>query len=655
MRSIVFHLLRCRPYSSRLASSLIGWAVFWALCHPLPAALQSRGEQGQVVHQGIAVRWEVQPAVAQSDVLQEGDEAVFRFTITDTATGMPVRGANPAVWVDVQRQGGITDCTRKVAALSGGSMLSRPAVDLNNYFVLALNQDATISVVDPRFQFGGSKLLALVALKSPGVDWALTADQSMLFVSVPDAGEVAVIETVSWKVLSYLPVGPNPARLGIQPDGRNLWVTYGSAASARESGVAVFNLRDLKLAARIQTGGGPHLLAFSDDSRFAFVSNAAAGKEAGTVTLVETARLASVIELAVGRRPVSLTYSKSAQAAYLADEADGSVIAIDPLRQKITARLQLDPGLRQIKFAPGDRYAVVINSARNVAQVIDASANRLVQAVAVRQEPDQISFSDKLVYIRHRRSEQVLLLPLDQLGRADQPLSPADFPGGQNPLGKLSLDSLADTIIPAPGSGAMLVANPADKAIYYYQEGMAAPMGTFSNYKREPRAVLVVDRTLRELSPGTYQTSAKLPGAGRYELVFFLNAPRITHCSVVEVHANPRLAGEAKKQPPLVQPLVSEQTLRVGEKAALRFKLSDAVTRKPLNGLTDVRVLTFLAPGIWQQRQMATLAEDGTYGIDFVPPQSGMYYVFVEAPSLGLMFSNSQALILEAKEAGQKQ
>ena len=28
----------------------------------------------------------------------------------------------------------------------------------------------------------------------------------------------------------------------------------------------------------------------------------------------------------------------------------------------------------------------------------------------------------------------------------------------------------------------MLVANPRDKAIYYYQEGMAAPMGQFSNY-----------------------------------------------------------------------------------------------------------------------------------------------------------------------------
>ena len=42
------------------------------------------------------------------------------------------------------------------------------------------------------------------------------------------------------------------------------------------------------------------------------------------------------------------------------------------------------------------------------------------------------------------------------------------------------------------------MANPADQAIYYYMEGMLAPMGSFNNYRREPKAVLIVDRSLRE-------------------------------------------------------------------------------------------------------------------------------------------------------------
>ena len=55
-------------------------------------------------------------------------------------------------------------------------MLSRPEVDLNVYYVLALNEDATISVVDPLFGYGSSKLLTMVFLHSPGEDWALSAD-----------------------------------------------------------------------------------------------------------------------------------------------------------------------------------------------------------------------------------------------------------------------------------------------------------------------------------------------------------------------------------------------------------------------------------------------------------------------------------------------
>jgi hypothetical protein len=37
--------------------------------------------------------------------------------------------------------------------------------------------------------------------------------------------------------------------------------------------------------------------------------------------------------------------------------------------------------------------------------------------------------------------------------------------------------------------------------------GMAAPMVNFANYGLDPRAALIVDRSLREVSPGVYQKS----------------------------------------------------------------------------------------------------------------------------------------------------
>jgi len=64
--------------------------------------------------------------------------------------------------------------------------------------------------------------------------------------------------------------------------------------------------------------------------------------------------------------------------------------------------------------------------------------------------------------------------------------------------------------------------------------------------------------------------------------------------------------------------------------------------------LDDVRVLVFLAPGIWQHREDAKSVGDGVYEMSFVPPNPGVYYVFVQSTSLGLEFNQSTPLMLSA-------
>src|SRR6185436_17629419 len=135
--------------------------------------------QERFVDQGISVEVTVQPVDPTRRELREGDEAVFRFRITDAATGNPLAGSYPAGWMDLTAPGvePETSCKHKVETFVEGSLFTRPEVNLNSYQVLALNEDATISVVDPLFGFGGSKLLAMLFLDSPGEDWALAADK----------------------------------------------------------------------------------------------------------------------------------------------------------------------------------------------------------------------------------------------------------------------------------------------------------------------------------------------------------------------------------------------------------------------------------------------------------------------------------------------
>jgi hypothetical protein len=333
--------------------------------------------------------------------------------------------------------------------------------------------------------------------------------------------------------------------------------------------------------------------------------------------------------------------------AYVTDNEEGTIVGVDGSRLKIATRIQGEPGLKQIKFAPDGRFAFVANPAKDVVHVLDAASNRILQTAEISNGPDQISLSNNFAYIRCLRSEIVQMLPLPQPDTLGHTVSVVDFPGGQEPFGQTSNPSPADGIVKAPGEDAVLVGNPADKTIYYYREGMAAPQGNFSNYGREPRAVLVVDRSFNERAPGVYQTTARLPRAGFYELALVTDTPRIVHCFPLRIEKNPNLAADSAGVQ--VEPLVNNRVVWVGERVRVRFKLSDSRTQEPRVGLVDVGSLIF-SPGVSQQRQSAREVEKGVYEIEFQPPQAGVYYVYLESPSADLKLDNPQFLILQARD-----
>ena len=607
---------------------------------PPPAAAPASPGLQRAVHEGVAVEAAVLPLSSDKAPLLEGDHARVRFRVTDVHTGTPLSGLYPAGWMDrlpAAREEDPEACRKKVQGFLGGSLLSRPEVDLNLYYVLALNDDATISVVDPLFGYGNSKLLSMVFLKSRGEDWALTADGARLFVSLPDSDRVAVVETADWNVVTEIQTRRRPGRLVLQPDGRQLWVAW-------EGGVSAINTRALRVAGHVETGKGSHDLAFSDDSRFLFVTNEAAG----TVSVIETDAHAKRADVAVGPRPISVAWSAAARAAYVVSAGDGAVAAIRPGETAAAARAVVSPGLGAIRFAPGGRLGFVVHPEKNQVHILDAATHRFVQTADVEPGPNQVAFSDELAYIRHSGSPTVLMIPLKTVGEAGRPVPVVDFPGGQHPAGAVPVPTPADGMVQAPGAVAMLVANAEDKAIYFYKEGMAAPMGHFVNYGKKPRAVLVVDRSLNETEPGVYETTVRLGRSGAYDLALLLDSPRISHCFPLQVAANPRLA---KKAPLAIQVRTDRPEVPVGEEVRVRLKISDA-DGLPKTGLRDVRTLAFLSPGMWQTRPWATEVGDGEYEVRFSPPEAGLYYVFVEVASAGMPFQKSPSLTFWAVAPG---
>jgi YVTN family beta-propeller protein len=612
---------------------------------PVKASARTSSQAPQTyTHEGVSVEFSITPLSSDRREVVAGTEATVRFRIRDTNGGKALSSLRPAVWIDRRSAAEVSaarECREKIQSFLQPSFNRRANIDLNSYFILALNHEPNISVIDPLFGFGGSKLYALVPLRSTGEDWVMSAGKKRLYVSMPAINQVAVIDTADWKASAHIDAGARPTRVALQHDEKYLWIGNDDA-QGKGSGVTVIDTTTLKVAARFETGAGHHEIAFTEDDRFAFITN----KLDGTISVIDVRNLAKVKDIKLGGRPVSLAFSPLSKALYVVNEDDGTIFAIDTLKMEIVARMKAKPGLRTIRMLPDSRFGFVVNQAANEVYIFDASTNRLRYSVPVEPGADQISFTREFAYVRAPGSEYVTMIKVTDLDK-NQEVAITRFPAGQKAPRESPANSLADAIVPAPGDGSVLVASPADKMIYFYTEGMAAPMGSFQNYRRDPKALLVLNNSLAETAGGVYTATVRLPEAGSYDVAFLLDNPRLVNCFDISVAENPDLPKVATV-PIKIQPMLSEATARVGESYVLRFKVLDKDSDQPRANLEDVGTLVFLSPGIWQQRELAKALGNGVYEITFVPPQAGVYYVFFQSPSLDVRFNQLPSLTITA-------
>lgn len=613
---------------------------------PTPTGIEQHPRLPQVYKsEGISVEFSFEPMSSgerDHTELVAGEDAIIRFKIKETSGGKGLNNLRPTAWID-QRQTAaaplIRECREKIQSFLQPSFGKRAIIDLNSYFILALNGEPNISVIDPLAGFGGSKLFTLINLRSSGEDWAMSADRKRLYVSMPEVNQLAVIDLPSWKVIANIDAGVKPMRVAFQHDGRYLWIGN-DGDDETTSGITVFDTVALKVVAHIGTGKGHHEFAFNDEDSSTFVTN----KQDGTLSVIDVRRLAKTATIKIGLDPASVVFSSLSKTVYVVNEGDGTIVAVNGLQFEILARINAERGLSDIRIPSAGRFGFVLNRAKSRLYVFDLSSNRLVHTVPVGPAPDQIAFTDQFAYVRSRGSEFVTMLKIADLGK-EAALS--RFPAGQEAPSNSPAISLANAIVAAPEEGAVLVANPADKMIYYYNEGMAAPMGSFQNYRRDPKALLVLDNSLRETEPGVYTITLRLPAAGQYDVPFLLDSPRVVNCFHLSVAENPSLpkpAGVSIK----IEPVTNQTTVPAGRPYALRFKVIDTNTNLPRSDLADLSVLVFLAPGIWQQREVAKPLGGGVYEMNFVPPQTGVYYVYFQCPALGIHYNQLTPLTLQA-------
>ena len=613
---------------------------------PAPNSLARRYEK-----EGVAVEFSLQTAPGAKSGLMAGSDAVATFRVTDTRTGQPLSGLHPNAWFSSLKPGppspNEVECKDKIRAFMGGLLSVRADIDLNGYIAVTLNHDNTVSFINPQVAFQITKLESIVVLPGRGADWALTPDKNWLFVSLPEQSAIAIINTVTRKLEKTisLEMATKPRRVALAPDGKRLWV--GLDGSPR---VAVIDTTERKLLASVEVGGGGlHSVAFTADGRFAYVSNS----DGENVTAVDARTLRKIADINVGQTPGPIAYSSAGNKVYVATINGGRIAVIDPSKQEVVTNVPVGQGVVALRFEPQGRYAFAVNQKESKLTVIDAATNRAVGSASVVASPDQVVFTSDYAYVRGLGSEKFSLINLKEA--AEGKPSPVDIQAGRRPPSDSPEDyGVADMIAATPEGGSAMIANAPDAMLYYYVQGMMAPMGTLSNYKRRPQALMILDRSLAETGPGVYSTPIRLTKGGRFSVALLVDQPRLVNCFDIEIAESPDSAQNLAGASVHVEPEFKGLKAVTNRAYTLRFRIKDTATGAPLAGLKDVQVLVFEPPGIWQQRQWAKDLGGGLYEVEQTFPHASMFSVMFSVASRGVSYRDLPATNVTVTEGSKE-
>lgn len=588
------------------------------------AAADVSGErwERQLEQGGVTASVSIEPLSAAG--LQAGAPARVRVALSSTADGSALPRLLPGVWFDAQERADAegddaATCQRRVARYARGSGINPQAlVDLNGYDVLALNADASISVLDPRTQFAGrTSLRATLPLPGPGFDWASSADDRLLWVSVPGANAVALADVAALRSLETITLPGRPGRVRVEPGGARAWVgVLAAEGDDRRGGVAVVESSAPYRQQWLPLSGRGHVEMAFDPAGWV----ALAQRDAGEVVFVDptTLQVAHRERLDVaGAMPLNVVFDAAARRFVVAEARGGALWAFDH-RGRVQGRLALSPGIGPMAISADGRWLLVANPAAHQVDVVDLPAWRRVHSLPVSGRPFDIGMTAAYAYVRVLDSEAVSLVALASL--AASPRVQAIAMGERAP-GRTPQLPLASQVVPMPDGTGSFVASPGDNAVYFYMEGMNAAAGSVSARGHEVRAVRVARRGLREVAPGVHEMQVELPETPRMVVALATESPRTRQCTALALKPAPTAAGDGWQ-------LAWDQfPVQHGRPLSLRVQGTAA------ESLPAALHLRLFQPGGAALQLVARATGEGRYSAEVPELADGLWYVHPQTPA----------------------
>jgi hypothetical protein len=526
------------------------------------------------------------------------------FELRDTATAQPLEygGRRLAGWLQRSPKtlaDGELACSDKVRALASQGIGRRAAVDFNTYSLVTVNDDRTVAFINPFLGLNNAKLEAVVRLPGDVTAQLHHPRAHELWIAMREADVVVVVDTDTQQIKRSHVFAAGSAPQALALAGSAVWVAFGGRDQWLRFDGGGSEVPDQRVEAQPTTR-----LAASPDGRHLI------GLHARGFTVFETAD-AATLHTRLPDAPVDAAWSELAQrwlVTATAGPASGRLYWVDAGRGHVESTTDLAAPASALIALDVGRHAVALMT-NATAAVIDVATPQVVQTVRVVPGASELASSAAFVYAHSptRGAATLFSLADARAGRA----SPIDIAIGTPGAAAGASGALGLAANTPDGSG-MLLANASDGQVYQYAEGMMAPIGSFSNYRRSARALVLVNHGFEPVGAGRYRATVRHATGGAHELVLSGVAPRFANCLKIALPDVPDAKREALAARPHVA-LMGLERSRTGDTLRVHIRLEDSVAKTPLGHVPDLILLAFDKRSGWQRRLHLVEGEPGRY------------------------------------------
>jgi YVTN family beta-propeller protein len=245
------------------------------------------------------------------------------------------------------------------------------------------------------------------------VNPTVAPDGRHVYVAKSVAGGIAVIDADRLTVTTVLDAGgPKPSGLAFTPDGSRLVVTLLGETVEAPGAVAVIDCATGTAGTPVPVGGQPERLALSPDGRRAYVVS----MHDRSVSVLDVAAHTVVANVSLGELPFNVLAAPDGERVYVGVLRANHLAVIDTRSHEVVDRIDV-PSPNGLAFSPDRRSIYVTCVFDDAVRVIDLDTGEVVRSAAAGEEPGHLALTEdgSRAYICRPFGETVSVLDTERL------------------------------------------------------------------------------------------------------------------------------------------------------------------------------------------------------------------------------------------------